>query len=71
MQHDSMTDRLSAGTRYLAAEFSVTRQEFRTDNQPDGDELLDGLVSHGYAFEDRGRFAVSRAGLRRLEVQES
>ena len=70
MQHDSMTDRLSEGTRYLATEFSATRQEFRIDNQPDGDELLDGLISHGYAFEDRGRFAPSRAGLRMLEDRE-
>lgn len=70
MQHESMTDRLSEGTRYLAAEFSATRHEFARDNQPDGDELLDGLMSHGYAVETNGRYAASRVGLRRLEELE-
>lgn len=60
-------DKITQGVRYLAAEFSATRQEFRADNQPDGDALLDGLLSHGYAVETAGRYAVSRAGLRMLE----
>jgi len=70
MQHDGMNDRIAQGTRYLAAEFSATRHEFGRDNQPDGDELLDGLVSHGYAVETGGRYAVSRVGLRMLEDRE-
>lgn len=65
-----MTDRIVTGTRYLASEFSATREEFRTDNQPDGDELLDGLLSHGYAIERDGRIAASRVGLRMLEDRE-
>lgn len=71
MQHDGMTDRIADGARYLATEFSATRQEFARDNQPDGDELLDGLLSHGYAFEQGGRVAVSRAGMAMLEAREA
>lgn len=70
MQHDGMTDRIAEGARYLAAEFSVTRDEFRAAQQPVGDALLDGLLSHGYAIETGGRFAASRAGLRMLEGRE-
>lgn len=71
MQHDAMTDRIVSGTRYLASEFSATRAEFRTDNQPDGDELLDGLLSHGYAIEHNGRVAASRVGLRMLDDRDT
>ena len=70
MQHDTMTDRIADGTRYLAAEFSVTRDEFRAAQHPVGDALLDGLLSHGYAVETNGRFAASRVGLRMLEDRE-
>ena len=70
MQHDSMTDRIAEGTRFLAAEFSVNRDEFRAAQQPVGDALLDGLLSHGYAVETGGRYAASRVGLRMLEDRE-
>ena len=63
-------DRIASGIEYLAREFSATRDEFRRDNRPDGDELLDGLLSHGYAVETGGRFAASRIGLRRLQDVE-
>ena len=59
-------DKIADGIRYLASEFSVTRDEFRSANRQDGDALLDGLLSHGYAVETDGRFAASRMGLRRL-----
>ena len=62
----SMTDEIAGGIRYLASEFSATRQEFRCAHYPDGDALLDGLMSHGYVVETDGRYAASRAGLRRL-----
>ncbi len=65
-----MKDRIADGVRYLASEFSATRDEFRSDNRPDGDELLDGLLSHGYAVETDSRFAASRAGLHRLRDVE-
>lgn len=61
-----MTDRIAEGIRYLAGEFSATADEFRRDNAPGGEMLLEALLSHGYAIETRGRFAASRVGLRRL-----
>ena len=55
------------GLRFLAAEFSCTQDEWR-EHHAGGDMLLEGLVSRGYALAQRGRFAVSDAGRRRLEA---
>ena len=49
---------------WLASEFSVDRDEFRSHHKAGSDMLLDGLVSKGYVREDKGRFAVSAAGRR-------
>lgn len=65
-----MMDRLAKGVRYLAAEFSVEPDEFRHDNAPGGDMLLQALLSKGYAVQTRGRVAASRVGLRMLEEFE-
>ncbi len=65
-----MTDRIAQGLQWLAAEISAEREEFGRENQPDGAALLEGLVSHGYAMEQGGRFGVSPAGFRRLEAAQ-
>ena len=63
---EAPTDAVAAALQYLSAEFSVTRQEWR-NHFKGGDQLLDGLVSHGYVNEKDGRYAVSAAGRRRIE----
>lgn len=65
-----MIARLANGVRYLAAEFSVEPEEFKHDNAPGGDMLLQALLSKGYAVQTRGRVAASRVGLRMLEEFE-
>ena len=65
-----MTDRIAEGIRYLATEFSATPDEFRRDNGPGAEMLMDALLSHGYAVQTGGRLAASRVGLRRLEDVE-
>lgn len=61
---------ITDGVRHLTGEFSVSRQEWR-DHFKGGDDLLDGLVSHGYAVTDGQRFAVSEVGRRRLAAVEA
>lgn len=60
---DPMADAL----QHLSQQFSLTRQEWR-NHYRGGDALLDGLVSHGYAIERGGRFAVSQVGRVRMEA---
>lgn len=60
-------DAVAGALQYLSAEFSVTRQEWR-NHFKGGDQLLDGLVSHGYVNEKGGRYAVSERGRRRIGV---
>lgn len=57
---------IATAIHHLAREFSVNRQEWREHFQG-GDALLDALVSHGYAIERDGRFAVTNSGRARLE----
>lgn len=64
---EAPTDAVAAALQYLSAEFSVTRQEWR-NHFKGGDQLLDGLVSHGYVNEKGGRYAVSVAGRRRINA---
>lgn len=61
---------ITDGIRHLTGEFSVSRQEWR-DHFRGGDDLLDGLISHGYAVTDGARFAVSEVGRRRLLAVEA
>jgi hypothetical protein len=56
--------RLEEGIAYLAAQMSASIDEFRRDNAPAGDMLLQGLLSRGYAVEKAGRVALSPAGRR-------
>lgn len=58
-------DPIDNALRHLAESFSVDRPEWRAHFQG-GDSLLDALVSHGYAIEQGGRFAVSRTGNARM-----
>lgn len=61
-----VSDRITDGLRWLAGEFSATRDEFRAALQPDGAALLEGCQSLGYVHGPRDRIAVSAAGRRRL-----
>lgn len=63
-----MIDRIRTGLEWLAAEISCTRPEFRIAHGDDGDELLDGLVSHGYVRQGQGRFQVNDRGYARLDA---
>lgn len=66
-----MTDRIREGLNWLTEEISATRQEFRSAHGADGDALLDGLLSHGYVRESRGRFGVTPVGFLRMgDVEE-
>jgi len=63
--------RITEGLRYLAGEFSASRDEFRRDNQPHGDAVLLaceslGYVGRGQTPETRDRLALTPAGMRRL-----
>jgi hypothetical protein len=60
-----MTDPITNGLRHLAESFSVDKREWR-QHLKGGDDLLEGLVSHGYAHERGGRYAVNAAGRARL-----
>jgi hypothetical protein len=59
-------NRIREALHWLAAEFSVTRDEFRAAHKAGSDMLLDGLLSHGYARERDGRFALTDAGRRAM-----
>lgn len=61
-------DPIAQGLQYLASEFSLTRQEWRNHNGG-GDDLLDALVSHGYAREQGERFGITKTGRARLEAE--
>lgn len=58
-------DPVAEALRSLSEQFSVSRQEWRNLHRG-GDGMLDALVSHGYALERDGRFAVSAVGRARL-----
>jgi hypothetical protein len=60
--------RIHDALRWLAAEFSATRDDFRSAHKAGSDMLLDGIVSHGYASEREGRYALTDAGLRAMEA---
>ncbi len=69
--HHPMTDRINEGIRYLAEQFSCDKDEFRRDNQPQGEMLLDGLLSKGFARVGREeRIVATEAGRRRLKDSE-
>lgn len=57
---------LDDGLRHLANEASLNRQEWR-EHFRGGDALLDALVSHGYAIERGGQYALSLRGRVRME----
>lgn len=61
---------ITAGLKYLAAEFSCEADEFERDN-PSNAMLLDGLVSRGYAKRDRvnGRYAITEQGRTKLAAE--
>lgn len=61
-----MTDRIRDALQWLTGEISVDRQDFRNAHGPGSDALLDGLVSHGYARHDRGRYGVTPIGFLRM-----
>jgi len=61
-----MTDRIHQGLKWLAGEFSATADEFRSAHKAGSDMLLTGIVSQGYAREQRGRYAVTDAGMARM-----
>lgn len=63
-----MEDRITQALQHLAAEFSLSRQEWR-DHHKGGDSLLDALVSHGYAQEQHERFGITRQGQVRLQAE--
>lgn len=65
-----MNDPIAQGLQYLASEFSLSRQEWRNHHKG-GDDLLDALVGHGYAREQRERFGITREGRARLEAESA
>jgi hypothetical protein len=56
---------LRDATETLAGEFSVSRPEAQ---RLFGDQVLEGLLAHGFAIQDRktGRYGVGEAGRRLL-----
>ncbi|MGH8032708.1 MAG: hypothetical protein ACREO8_10180 [Luteimonas sp.] len=64
----ALTDPIQLGLESITGEISVSRQEFRVTYRERADELLDGLVSHGYVREYAGRYDLSPAGTRRMET---
>lgn len=64
-----MTDRITDALRYLAAEVSCSRDEFRRDHQPHGAMLLDGLLTSGYVLTRGDRIALSEAGRRKVQAE--
>lgn len=66
-----MTDRLNQGIHYLVSQFSCDKDEFRRDNQPQSEMLLDGLLSNGFArVAMEERIVATEAGRRRLKDSE-
>lgn len=63
-------DRLHDALRWLAAEFSATPDEFRSEHKAGSDMLLTALLSLGYARQANGRVAITEAGRRRVEALE-
>lgn len=63
-------ERIQSGLRWLAAQFSCEPAEFWRANQPDGYDLLGGLLSKGYARQQGDRVAVSEQGRRVLADRE-
>lgn len=64
-----MTDRITAGLRFMAIEgSSCSREEFRRGNQPAGDMLLTALHTGGYVRTHGEQLALSEQGLRRLKA---
>ncbi len=61
---------IDEGLKHLTERFSVDRTQWR-QHFKGGDQLLDGLLSHGYAWEQGGRYAVTQAGRARLFDAES
>ena len=54
---------LREATTHLQAHFSLSREEAQRQLSA---MTLEGLVAHGYAIEQNGRYAVSDAGHRML-----
>lgn len=51
---------------WLACEFSCSRDELLRAHGP---AAADALVSHGYAREQDGRYALTDTGLRKLKAE--
>lgn len=67
----SIAERITEGLRWLAGEFSASRDEFRSAMRPDGAALLEGCHSLGYIArgttrDTRDRVVVTTVGQRRL-----
>lgn len=60
---------ITDGLRHLTGQFSVSKAEWNQQRRG-GDDLLQGLLSHGYVITDGERYAVSEAGRRRLQAAE-
>lgn len=58
---------LREATETLTAEFSMNRQEAQ---RAFGAQVLEGLLAHGFAREQGGRYAVTEAGRRLLGSPE-
>lgn len=54
---------LREATQALAGELSLSREEAQRQLSA---AVLEGLVAHGYAIEQNGRYAVSDVGYRML-----
>lgn len=59
-------DRVRDSLKYLEREFSVDADEFRRDNAPGGEMLMMGVLSKGYARQERGRIGLTDAGRARM-----
>ena len=70
------SERITVGLGYLNREMSASRDEFRRDNQPSGDHLLQAVINLGYAQRGRDhdnvdRVALTDAGRRRLQAVDA
>ena len=57
---------LREATTHLQAQFSLSREEAQ---RAIGPMQLEGLLAHGYAREQQGRYAVTEVGRRMLGEQ--
>lgn len=60
--------RLIEALQHLSAEFSLSRHEAQRDFAPQGDMVIDGLLSQGWVNAKDGRIAPSAQGIKALEA---